>query len=151
MTDVHTIAVRSKNMAAIRGCDTKPEICVRKALHQAGFRYRLHVSTLPGRPDLVFPKYKSVIFVQGCFWHMHQCAMFHWPKTRAEWWKAKLMRNRAHDELVQDKLREMGWRVYVVWECALRGKNRLSAEQLVASFTDWLNCDLPYGELPAPE
>lgn len=82
---------------------------------------------------------------------MHQCAMFHWPKTRAEWWKAKLMRNRAHDELVQDKLREMGWRVYVVWECVLRGKNKLSAEQLVASFTDWLNCDLPYGELPAPE
>lgn len=87
MTEVHSKAVRSKNMAAIKGRDTKPEMLVRRALHQAGFRYRLHVASLPGKPDLVFPRYKAVIFVQGCFWHQHQCAMFHWPKTRIEWWR----------------------------------------------------------------
>jgi DNA mismatch endonuclease (patch repair protein) len=90
MTDVHSKAVRSKNMAAIKGRNTKPELSVRKALHNAGFRYRLHVTSLPGKPDLVFPRYKAVIFVQGCFWHQHQCAMFHWPKTRTEWWRQKI-------------------------------------------------------------
>jgi len=92
MTDVHSKAVRSKNMAAIKGRNTKPELSVRKALHNAGFRYRLHVTSLPGKPDLVFPRYKAVIFVQGCFWHQHQCAMFHWPKTRTEWWRQKICR-----------------------------------------------------------
>ena len=109
MTDVHSKAVRSKNMAAIKGRNTRPEILVRSALHCAGFRYRLHVATLPGKPDLVFLRYKAVIFVQGCFWHQHQCAMFHWPKTRTDWWRRKISANRAHDEAVQDKLGGCCW------------------------------------------
>lgn len=123
MNDLHSKAVRSKNMAAIKCCNTKPEMLVRKALHQAGFRYRLHVANLPGKPDLMFPRHKAVIFVQGCFWHQHQCAMFHWPKTRAEWWRQKISANRVHDEVVQDQLRELGWRVLLIWECAIKGKN----------------------------
>ena len=148
MTDVHPKSVRSKNMAAIKGRNTKPEMLVRTALHQAGFRYRLHVASLPGKPDLVFPRYKAVIFVQGCFWHQHQCAMFHWPKTRTEWWRQKISANRVHDEAVQDKLRELGWRVMLVWECALKGKTRYSSEQLTGLVTLWLKNGNSFSELP---
>ena len=148
MTDVHPKAVRSKNMAAIKGRNTKPEMLVRTALHQAGFRYRLHVASLPGKPDLVFPRYKAVIFVQGCFWHQHQCAMFHWPKTRTEWWRQKISANRVHDEVVQDKLRELGWRVMLVWECALKGKNKMLAAQLTADISYWLRHGSCFAELP---
>ncbi|WP_019677524.1 very short patch repair endonuclease [Arsukibacterium perlucidum] len=149
MTDVHTKTIRSKNMAAIKGKNTRPEMIVRKGLYKAGFRYRLHVASLPGKPDLVFPKYKAVIFVQGCFWHQHQCAMFHWPKTRTEWWKQKISSNRAHDEAVQDKLRELGWRVLLVWECALKGKNRAPQPQLTGDITNWLQHGSSFAELPA--
>jgi len=149
MTDVHSTAVRSKNMAAITGKNTKPEMLVRRALHQAGFRYRLHVANLPGKPDLVFPKYKAVIFVQGCFWHQHQCAMFHWPKTRTEWWRQKISANRAHDEAVQDKLRELGWRVLLLWECALKGKHKLPLTQITADTAQWLRSGTSFAELPA--
>lgn len=149
MTDTHSKAVRSKNMAAIKGRDTGPEILVRKLLHYAGFRYRLHVATLPGKPDLVFPHYKAVIFVQGCFWHQHQCAMFHWPKTRTEWWRQKFSANRAHDEVVQDKLRELGWRVMLVWECALKGKNKIPTDRLTEDISHWLRNGTSFAELPA--
>ena len=148
MTDIHSKAVRSKNMAAIKGRNTRPEMLVRRALHTAGFRYRLHVANLPGKPDLLFPKYKAVIFVQGCFWHQHQCAMFHWPKTRTEWWKQKISSNRAHDEAVQDKLRELGWRVLLVWECALKGKKKLPLPQLTNKITNWLQNGSSFAELP---
>lgn len=148
MTDVHSKAVRSKNMAAIKGRNTKPELSVRKALHNAGFRYRLHVTSLPGKPDLVFPRYKAVIFVQGCFWHQHQCAMFHWPKTRTEWWRQKISINRKHDEEVQDKLRELGWRVMLVWECALKGKHKVSLQQLTLDIAHWLRHGGSFIELP---
>ena len=148
MTDVHSKAVRSKNMAAIKGRDTRPEMLVRKVLHQAGFRYRLHVASLPGKPDLVFPRYKAVIFVQGCFWHQHQCAMFHWPKTRTDWWRQKIIANRKHDETVQDKLRELGWRVMLVWECALKGKNKMPPDQLIADISNWLRSGTSFAELP---
>ncbi len=149
MTDVHSEAVRGKNMAAIKGRNTKPEMQVRKMLHKAGFRYRLHVSRLPGKPDLVFPRYKAVIFVQGCFWHQHQCAMLHWPKTRTDWWRQKISANRAHDEAVQDKLRELGWRVLLVWECALKGKNKLPPVQLIGDISNWLRAGSSFAELPA--
>ncbi|WP_333608277.1 very short patch repair endonuclease [Arsukibacterium sp.] len=121
---------------------------VRRALHQAGFRYRLHVANLPGKPDLVFPKYKAVIFVQGCFWHQHQCAMFHWPKTRTEWWRQKISANRARDDAVQDKLRELGWRVMLVWECALKGRNKTPPHQLTADISLWLRSGASFAELP---
>ncbi|WP_397471251.1 very short patch repair endonuclease [Rheinheimera sp.] len=149
MADVHSKAARSKNMAAIKARNTRPEMLVRRALHQAGFRYRLHVAGLPGKPDLVFPRYKAVIFVQGCFWHQHQCAIFHWPKTRTEWWRQKISANRAHDEAVQDKLRELGWRVMLVWECVLKGKNKMPADQLIADISHWLRNGSSFAELPA--
>jgi DNA mismatch endonuclease (patch repair protein) len=148
MTDVHSKAVRSKNMAAIKGRNTKPELSVRKALHNAGFRYRLHVTSLPGKPDLVFPRYKAVIFVQGCFWHQHQCAMFHWPTTRIDWWRQKISANRKHDEAVQDKLRELGWRVMLVWECVLKGKHKVPLQQLTLDISHWLRHGSSFMELP---
>lgn len=150
MTDVHNTATRSRNMAAIKGKDTRPEMMVRRGLHKAGFRYRLHVAKLPGKPDLIFPKYKAVIFIQGCFWHQHQCSMFHWPKSRTEWWVKKISANRAHDEAVQDKLRELGWRVLLVWECALKGKNRYSPEQWLEIIIMWLREGNSFSELPSP-
>ncbi len=98
MTDVHSPAVRSKNMQAIRSKNTRPEITVRSLLHAAGFRYRLHVSDLPGKPDLVFPKYRAVIMVNGCFWHGHDCKFCKLPSTRIDFWKQKIEKNRANDE-----------------------------------------------------
>lgn len=148
MADVHDIQTRSRNMAAIKQKDTGPEMRVRRSLHKAGFRYRLHVADLPGKPDLVFPKYKAVIFINGCFWHQHQCDMFHWPKSRAEWWVNKITTNRVHDEAVQDKLRELGWRVMLIWECALKGKNRISDEMMLGYISVWLDDGSPFHEIP---
>ncbi len=148
MTDVHNTATRSRNMAAIKGKDTRPEMMVRRGLHKAGFRYRLHVAKLPGKPDLIFPEYKAVVFIQGCFWHQHQCSMFHWPKSRTEWWVKKISANRAHDEAVQDKLRELGWRVLLVWECALKGKAKYKPEQWLTQIALWLRDGDSFNELP---
>ncbi|CAN5330982.1 very short patch repair endonuclease [soil metagenome] len=121
MADVHDPEVRSYNMSQIRSKDTKPEMTVRKFLHANGFRYRLHVKDLPGKPDLVLPKYNSVIFVHGCFWHAHEgCEYFKIPKTRTEWWKEKLFGNKERAEKNIQKLKEMGWNVIVIWECELK-------------------------------
>jgi DNA mismatch endonuclease, patch repair protein len=109
---------RSQNMARIRGKDTQPEMRVRRALWAAGLRYRLHDKSLPGRPDLVFPGRRMVVMVHGCFFHMHEgCANFRLPKTRTDWWAAKLARNRARDAEVRAALEAAGWHVIVVWEC----------------------------------
>jgi DNA mismatch endonuclease (patch repair protein) len=125
MADVHEPEVRSYNMSQIQGKDTKPEMIVRKFLHSNGFRYRLHAKDLPGKPDLVFPKYNSVIFVHGCFWHAHEgCKYFKIPKTRTEWWEEKLYGNRERDERNIKELEEKGWNVIVVWECELKAKKR---------------------------
>ena len=108
-------------MAGIRGRDTKPELLVRQYLHSAGFRFRLFRKDLPGRPDVVLPRWKVVVFVHGCFWHGHQgCALFRVPKTRTEFWTGKIARNAQRDEAAIQKLLEQQWRVAVVWECALR-------------------------------
>ncbi len=109
-------------MAAISGRDTKPELIVRRALHAVGFRFRLHRRDLPGRPDIVFPKYRTVIFVHGCFWHRHDCRYFRWPKTRVEFWRKKIAANVQRDRRNQHCLRDLGWRVEVVWECAVLGR-----------------------------
>lgn len=148
MTDVHDVATRSRNMAAIKNKHTQPEIWLRKQLHAAGFRYRLNVAALPGKPDLVLAKYRAVIFVQGCFWHQHNCAQFHWPKSRVDWWRAKITATRRHDEMVQDKLREMGWRVLLLWQCAIKGRTRLPQEQLLAQINDWIRYGGSFAELP---
>ena len=107
-------------MSGIRGKDTKPEMIVRRALHRAGFRYRLHEKRLPGKPDIVLPKYKAVIFVHGCFWHGHGCKDFKWPKTREEWWRAKIEGNVERDHRDMHRLAAMGWQVRVLWECSLQ-------------------------------
>lgn len=124
MADVHEPEVRSYNMSQIKGKDTKPEMLVRKFLHFNGFRYRLHVKDMPGKPDLVLPKYNSVIFVHGCFWHAHEgCDYFKIPKTRTEWWKEKLYGNRERDKANIEKLKQEGWNVIVVWGCELKPKS----------------------------
>ena len=121
MSDVHTPEQRSYNMSRIRSKDTKPELLVRKFLFSQGFRYRIHVKKLPGKPDIVLPKYKTVIFVHGCFWHGHEdCSYFVVPKTRTDWWLSKINRNRELDKQNAEKLEETGWRVMVIFECNLR-------------------------------
>ena len=108
-------------MAGIRGRNTRPELVIRKALHARGFRYRLHVAGLPGKPDIVLPRFRAVIFVHGCFWHGHDCPLFRLPATRSEFWEAKISRNRERDREVLGALKTTGWRCLTVWECAIRG------------------------------
>ena len=124
MVDVVTPEVRSRMMAGIRGRNTKPEIVVRSLLHKRGLRFRLHARDLPGKPDIVLPKYRAVVFVHGCFWHGHDCRLFKLPTTRPEFWGAKIDRNRTNDAKAVETLRSIGWRVAVIWECALRGATR---------------------------
>lgn len=128
-------------MAAIRGKDTKPELIIRRRLHAKGFRYRLHNRKLPGRPDLVLPKYNAVIFVNGCFWHGHDCHLFKWPGTREEFWREKISANVERDRASMHALHEEGWRVGVVWECALKGRGRLPLTDLIDSIASWLSSD----------
>ena len=125
MSDVHTTEQRRFNMSRIRGKDTKPEMLVRSYLHAQGLRYRLHVKNLPGTPDIVLPKYRTAIFVHGCFWHCHEgCRYFVVPKTRTEFWMKKIGRNVANDLRQQSELVAAGWNVLTVWECSLKPKER---------------------------
>ncbi len=124
MTDVHEIEIRSFNMSMIKGKNTKPEIIVRKFLHRNGFRFRLNYLKLPGKPDIVLPKYKTVIFVNGCFWHGHEgCKYFVIPKTRTEWWINKINDTKERDRIKSRKLKELGWSILVIWECNLKPGN----------------------------
>jgi len=127
MADVHDKATRSFNMSQIKGKDTKPELIVRKFLHSHGFRYRLHVKNLPGKPDIVLPKYRTVIFVNGCFWHGHEnCQYFKLPKTRTKWWKSKIERTISNDYLKSNALKALGYNVITIWGCNLKNKNTLN-------------------------
>jgi DNA mismatch endonuclease, patch repair protein len=127
MTDVHPTEIRSYNMSRIKGKNTKPELLVRKFLFANGFRYRLNVKNLPGKPDIVLPKYKTVIFVNGCFWHGHKgCRYFVLPKTRTEWWLQKITETKSRDQKAEQELVKLAWKVIVIWECELK-KNKLSA------------------------
>lgn len=126
--DTLTPEQRSKRMARVRGKDTKPEMRVRRLVHGLGYRYRLHRSDLPGKPDLVFPSRRKVIFVHGCFWHRHpNCALARMPKSRQDFWQPKLDANRERDLANQERLRERGWDVLVVWECMLANTAALKA------------------------
>jgi DNA mismatch endonuclease (patch repair protein) len=138
MPDVHTPEVRSRNMSAIRGADTKPELLIRSGLHRRGFRYRLHDRELPGRPDIVLPKHGAVLFVHGCFWHGHDCSLFRLPATRTEFWKAKINGNRERDRKAVRELSKQGWRVGEIWECALKGPDRLDPASLSDRCAAWL-------------
>lgn len=130
--------VRSHIMASIKGKDTKPEMVIRRTLHSLGFRYKLHVKDLPGCPDLVLPKYKAVIMVNGCFWHGHDCHISNWPKSRSEYWKQKIGKNKARDEKNNIKLYQLGWRVAIIWECAIIGKRNYSKNEIARLLSAWL-------------
>lgn len=121
MADVHSKEVRSFNMSQIKGKNTKPEMLVRKFLFANGIRYRLHDKKLPGKPDMVFPKFKKVIFIHGCFWHRHEnCQYFNIPKTRTEWWLNKINTNKKKDTENTLSLKKLGWKVITIWECELK-------------------------------
>lgn len=130
-------------MAAIRGSNTKPELQVRRALHAAGLRYRLYVKDLPGRPDLVLPRWRAAIFINGCFWHQHDCHLFKWPATRREFWQDKIGRNVANDSKAIIALRDAGWRVATVWECALKGRMRPDFSEAMQRLAAWVRSDEP--------
>lgn len=147
MPDIVSTEVRSRMMSSIRGKDTKPELILRKGLHRSGFRFRLHSRRLPGKPDMVFSRYRAVIFVHGCFWHGHSCHLFKWPSTREQFWYEKINRNRELDSLNFSRLRELGWRVGIVWECALKGKYRLPHEKVVEQCAKWLESEVPLLEI----
>lgn len=136
MTDIVTRAVRSRMMAGIGGKDTKPELILRRALHARGLRYRLHDQRLPGTPDMVFRRFGAVCFVHGCFWHRHEgCPYATDPATRPDFWQAKFRANVARDRRTRESLLEDGWRVAVIWECALR---KGGAEQVSLTLDHWL-------------
>jgi DNA mismatch endonuclease (patch repair protein) len=134
MTDVHEPEIRSYNMRQIKGKDTKPEMLVRRFLHSKGFRYRLHVKNLPGKPDIVLPKYKTVIFINGCFWHGHKgCKYFKIPETRTEWWKDKIYETKKRDKRKYMELKKSEWKVLIIWECEIKHKKEQILESLLKS------------------
>ena len=122
MTDNHTKEIRSMNMSHIRSKNTKPEEIVRKYLFSKGLRYRKNVKKLPGCPDIVLKKYNAVIFVNGCFWHKHDCGRFVWPSSNIEYWQRKIERNIERDQNNLKELKNIGWRVFIIWECELKKK-----------------------------
>jgi DNA mismatch endonuclease (patch repair protein) len=138
MADVVSAEVRSRMMSGIRGKNTRPELLIRKGLFALGFRYRIHQKGLAGRPDLVFNKHRSVIFVNGCFWHGHDCALFKWPNSNVGFWRKKILRNRELDRLNSRALARDGWRILNVWECALKGPCRYPIEDVLTKITRWI-------------
>jgi DNA mismatch endonuclease (patch repair protein) len=142
MADVLTPAQRQLNMSRIRGKDTKPEMLVRGGLHARRLRYRLHDRSLPGRPDLVFRKHRTVVFIHGCFWHAHGCALSKLPATREDFWQTKLAANAERDRKAVDALRAAGWRILVIWECSLRGSGRRGVSQVVEQSDQFIRASL---------
>lgn len=129
--DVLTTEQRRLNMSRIRGKDTKPEMLLRRGLHAVGLRFRLHAARLPGKPDMVFPKYRAVILVHGCFWHGHDCPLFRMPATRPEFWAKKISGNRERDVRTAKALQRAGWRLLTVWECSLKGPTRRPVPEVI--------------------
>lgn len=132
-------------MSGIRGKNTKPEILIRSKLHRQGFRFRLHVRDLPGKPDIVLPRYRAAIFVHGCFWHGHDCPLFKLPSTRRDFWREKIERNQKNDLNAKKLLLDSGWRVGVVWECAIRGADK-DIDGVAQRLGEWLHGDLTFWE-----
>lgn len=124
MVDVVSPAARSRMMAGIKSKNTKPELALRHALHAKGLRYRLHSKSVPGRPDMIFPRYRAAVFVNGCFWHGHDCKYFKMPATRTGFWEQKISGNKARDAIVIKRLAQEGWHQLTIWECSLRGKGK---------------------------
>ena len=147
MADIVDAATRSRMMSGIRGKNTKPEITVRKALHRRGLRYRLHSASVPGKPDMVFSAARAAVFVNGCFWHGHDCKYFKLPSTRPEFWAEKIAANRTRDAFVRKSLEEQGWRYLTIWECAIRGQKTEAVAKVVAQAAKWLRSKSPRGEI----
>ena len=147
MADIVDAATRSRMMTGIRRRDTKPERIVRSGLHRRGFRFRLDDRRLPGRPDIVLARRRTAIFVHGCFWHGHDCPLFRLPKTRPDFWAAKIEGNRARDVAAAAALRIAAWRVLTVWECAFRGRPEAVREAALDAAAAWLHGDAIEGEL----
>jgi DNA mismatch endonuclease, patch repair protein len=141
--DALTPAQRKLNMSRVRGRDTKPEMLIRQGLHALGLRHRLHDKKLPGRPDLTFAKYHTVVFVHGCFWHAHGCKRSKLPATRHQFWKQKLEVNAARDRKSIAALQAQGWRVLVIWECALRGLGRAGDESVLDAASNFIRSNWP--------
>lgn len=148
MTDIVDKATRSRMMSGIRSGNTKPEIVIRKGLHREGFRFRLRQSGLPGKPDIVLPKYRVVILVHGCFWHKHHCSLFKLPDTRTDFWLTKLNGNASRDTKNIENLIRGGWRVAIVWECAMRGRRKMETADLIETLADWLKGEEKRIEVP---
>jgi DNA mismatch endonuclease (patch repair protein) len=139
MTDIVSAEKRSEMMSGIRSKDTKPEIRVRRLLHRLGYRFRLHRKDLPGKPDIVLPKWRKVVFVNGCYWHGHEeCHLFRTPKSRTEFWTTKIASNRTRDRRNYAELTDAGWGVVVIWECAVSKKLQLPSDQLEQVISDAL-------------
>ncbi|MES0110173.1 DNA mismatch endonuclease Vsr [Mesorhizobium sp. M0013] len=147
MPDVFDAATRSRMMAGIRSKDTKPEMLLRRGLHARGLRYLLHDRRLPGRPDMVFPARRAVLFAHGCFWHGHDCPLFRLPLTRPEFWAAKIQKNQEIDARSTAALADAFWRVGIVWECALKGRGRLPLDPLLDACAGWVAGDEPILEI----
>ncbi len=144
MSDIVDPKTRSRMMANIKGKNTKPEMAIRSALHQMGYRFRLHRKDLPGKPDIVLPKHRAVVFVNGCFWHGHFCSLFKWPKTRQQFWREKIIANKDRDQRNIQLLVEEGWRVFVVWECSIRKQKAEDTPDLINALIDWIeDCKSP--------
>ena len=134
MTDTHTKEQRSYNMSRIKGKDTKPEIIVRRWLWNNGYRYRIHRKDLPGKPDIVFPGRKKIIFINGCFWHKHDCKSFKWPTSNTEYWSRKIERNTERDAENCSRLISGGWDFIIIWECELKKKDLTSVWKRITKF-----------------
>jgi len=138
MADIVSPEKRSQMMSGIRSKNTRPEKLIRSLLHREGFRFRLHTTSLPGKPDLVFPKYKAVIFVNGCYFHGHDCHLFKLPSSNTAFWNNKIVGNRKRDEKRIKELNLQGWRVLTIWECSVRGKNKIDILDLLIYISKWL-------------
>lgn len=128
-------------MSGIRGKNTKPEIMIRKGLHAAGFRYRLHDRKLPGHPDIVLPRWNAVVFTHGCFWHGHDCHLFKWPKSRPDFWRVKINGNVARDKVAVAQLEIQGWRIATIWECALKGRTKPDFADVMLRLIAWIKSE----------
>ena len=136
MSDVHSKEIRSYNMSRIKDKNTKPEMIVRKFLHSNGFRYNIHSKQLPGKPDIVLPRFRTAVFINGCFWHGHEgCKYFKIPETETEWWKNKIYETRLRDKTKYDEIEKMNWKVITIWECELKnGKKDKTLADLLLIF-----------------
>lgn len=145
--DIVDRATRSRMMSGIRSKNTGPELQVRSALHRRGFRFRVNVKALFGTPDIVLPRYRAVVFVHGCFWHGHACSLFKLPKTRQDFWKSKIAQNQRRDLAAKANLLAAGWRIAILYECALKGKHRQPFDLCCDTLSEWIKS----GKLPIME